>query len=63
LVPWLLGFLTFYLGVLIHILIIAAIVVLVPHLVTGQSAIPGGTGPDRVRFGSSEPCLHARRDL
>jgi hypothetical protein len=36
LVLWLLGFLAFHLGVFIHILLVAAIVVLVLHLVRGH---------------------------
>jgi uncharacterized protein DUF5670 len=38
LVLWLLGFLAFHLGALIHILIVAAVVVLVLHFVRGRGA-------------------------
>jgi hypothetical protein len=38
LVFWLLGFLAFHLGTFIHILILAAIVVLVLHFVRGRGA-------------------------
>jgi uncharacterized protein DUF5670 len=38
LVLWLLGFLAFHLGTFIHILIVAAVVVLVLHFVRGRRA-------------------------
>lgn len=38
LVLWLLGFFAFHLGLFIHILIVAAIVVLVLHFVRGRGA-------------------------